>query len=94
MKKVTFIKLNGCPYCANAIQAIDELKASNAAFKSIEIDEIEESEQPELAKPFASYYYYVPTMFVDGKKIYEAHPGESYEDCLNSVQKVLEAAVN
>ena len=93
MKKITLIYLNGCPYCTNARRAIDELIAKNPEFKSVEFDEIEESEQMELAKPFAKYYYYVPTMFVDNKKIYEAHPGESYDDCLASVQKVFEAAV-
>ena len=94
MKKVTFIKLNGCPYCANAEQAIQELKSKNPQYAAIQIDEIEETEQPELAKPCGKYYYYVPTMFVDNKKIYEAHPGESYEDCLASVKKVFDSAVS
>ena len=34
-----------------------------------------------------------PTLFVDGKKIYEAHPGETYEECLANVRKVFQAAV-
>ena len=67
MKKITLIKITGCPYCAAAFRAIDELKTAN--------------------------YYYVPTMYVDGKKIYEAHPGESYDECFSNVKKVFEVAL-
>ena len=89
MKKITMIKIQGCPYCAAAFKAIDEIKKNYAA---IELEVIDENLQPELAGKFTDYYY-VPTMYVDGKKIYEASPGETYEECLANVKKVFEAAI-
>ena len=90
MKKIVLIKIQGCPYCAQAYKAIDELKAENKNFSAAEIEIIDENLQPELAEKFSDYYY-VPSMFVDGKKIYEAHPGETYEECLANVRKVFQA---
>lgn len=88
MKKITLIKMEGCPYCAAAYRAIDELKKG---YPSVELEVIDENTQPKLAERFTDYYY-VPSMYVDGKKIYEAHPGERYEECLANVKKVFEAA--
>ena len=88
MKKITMIKIEGCPYCAAAFKAIDEVKKNYAA---TELEVVDENFQAELAGKFTDYYY-VPSMYVDGKKIYEAHPGESYEECLANVKKVFEAA--
>lgn len=92
MKKFTLLRLDGCPYCANAFKAIESLKTARPEFQNIEVESIEYHQQPDLAQPFENQYYYVPSMFVDGKKIYEAHPGESYEECLASVQRVFEVA--
>lgn len=88
MKKVTLIKIEGCPYCAAAFKAIDEVKKN---YPATELEIIDENTQPQLAGKFTDYYY-VPSMYVDGKKIYEAHPGESYEECLANVKKVFEVA--
>ncbi|MBR7024687.1 MAG: glutaredoxin family protein [Selenomonadaceae bacterium] len=88
MKKITMIKMEGCPYCAAAFKAIDELKKNYAA---VEIEVIDKYFQAQLAEKFTDYYY-VPSMYVDGKKIYEAHPGESYDECFANVKKVFEAA--
>lgn len=89
MKKITMIKIEGCPYCAAAFKAIDEVQKNYAA---AELEVIDENLQPALAEKFTDYYY-VPSMYVDGKKIYEAHPGESYAECLANVKKVFEAAI-
>lgn len=88
MKKITLIKLEGCPYCSAAFKAIAELKAN---YPPTELEVIDENLQPELAGKFTDYYY-VPSMYVDGSKIYEAHPGETYPECLANVKKVFEAA--
>ena len=88
MKKITLIKMEGCPYCAAAFRAIDALKKN---FAAAQLEVIDKNLQPQLAEKFTDYYY-VPTMYVDGKKIYEAHPGESYDECFANVQKVFEAA--
>ena len=88
MKKITMIKMEGCPYCAAAYRAIDELKGD---YPPVELEVIDEKRQPKLAERFYDHYY-VPSMYVDGKKIYEAHPGERYGECLANVRKVFEAA--
>lgn len=91
MKTITLIKIDGCPYCAAAFRAIEELAATNDDYATTEIEIIDNNTQPELAGKFTDYYY-VPTMYVGGKKIYEAHPGESYDECFANVKKVFEAA--
>ncbi len=91
MQKITLIKIEGCPYCKAAYRAIDELKTSNNDYTATQIEILDENFQPELAGKFTDYYY-VPSMYVGGKKIYEAHPGESYDECFANVKKVFEAA--
>ncbi|MBQ3433448.1 MAG: glutaredoxin family protein [Selenomonadaceae bacterium] len=88
MKKITMIKMEGCPYCAAAYRAIDELKGD---YPPVELEVIDEKKQSKLAERFYDHYY-VPSMYVGGKKIYEAQPGEPYEECLANVKKVFEAA--
>lgn len=91
MKKITLFHLSDCPYCHNARKALEELKRENPAYEKIEIDWIEESEQPELAGQYD--YYYVPTMYVGDKKMYEAKPSESYAACKENVKAVLDAVL-
>ena len=88
MKKVTVIKMEGCPYCEAAFRAIKELKKE---YPPAEFEIIDKNLQPELAEKFTDYYY-VPTMYVDGEKIYEAQPGESYVECFDKVRKVFDIA--
>ncbi|MCR5834557.1 MAG: glutaredoxin [Selenomonadaceae bacterium] len=91
MKKITMIKIEHCPYCTAALKAIAELQVFDKEWKGIEIEVIDENLEPQRAEKFTDYYY-VPTMYVDGKKVYEAHPGESYDECLASVKRVFEAS--
>ena len=58
--------LKNCPYCKQAFKFLDELKDE---FPNIEITLIEETEQPEIAN--AHDYYYVPTFYIDDKKVHE-----------------------
>ena len=88
MKKITLIKMTGCPYCAAAFKAIDELKKN---YPPIELEVIDKYLQANLAEKFTDYYY-VPSMYVDGKKIYEARPGESYDECFANVKGVFDIA--
>ena len=91
MRPVTMFYLINCPYCKQAHRAIDELTARNEAYKAIDIDYVEESMQPSRAEQYD--YYYVPTMFIGKEKLYEAHPGESYEECRENIRKVFDAAL-
>lgn len=91
MKKLTLFYLEGCPYCDNARRALRELGEEKAAYAAAEVEWIEESRQPSLA---ASYdYYYVPTVFLGQEKLYEAHPGESFEACREELRKCLDKVI-
>ncbi|MBR2672593.1 MAG: thioredoxin family protein [Oscillospiraceae bacterium] len=81
--------LSGCPYCRQAFKAIEELKAEDPKFGPVAIEMIEESEDPVTADAYD--YYYVPTMFIGDEKLYEAHRGETYEECKENVRRVFEA---
>ena len=92
MKKVLAFRLEGCPYCAQAMKAVKELAAENEKYASVMIDWVEENEHPEISAKYD--YYYVPSMFIDGVKVYEARRGETYEECRENVRRVLEEALS
>ena len=77
MKELEILYMTGCPYCRHARIAVEELQEENPAYADIQIDWIEESEQPEIAQ--ARDYYSVPTIFWQGEKLYEAHFTHSYD---------------
>lgn len=91
MKQIELFHLTHCPYCINARRAIEELKEENPAYQEIQIRWIEETEEVELAD--SRDYYYVPTIFYGGKKLYEAKPGHSYARIKESIQKAFEMVV-
>ncbi|MDR3253258.1 MAG: thioredoxin family protein [Tannerella sp.] len=68
MKPIKLFYLRQCPFCKKAFAYIDELKKQEA-YKNIEIETIEESEQPEIADTYD--YYYVPTFYIEGEKVHE-----------------------
>ena len=90
-KKVLAFYLNGCPYCKQAREALKELTEENEKYSSVEFEWVEENQNPEISERYD--YYHVPSMFVDGKKIYEARSGEKYNECKENVRRVLEAAL-
>lgn len=92
MKELILFYLEDCPYCHNARRALKDLEQENPCFATVPIQWVEESRRPDLAEQYD--YYYVPTVFCDGKKLYEAHPGESYEDCRQNLQAALETVLN
>ena len=77
--------LNGCPYCRQAFELVEQLKSQYPELASIEIETIEEKEHPEIAD--ALDYYYVPTYYVDDRKLHEGVPNEE------SILRVLRAAL-
>ncbi len=91
MKKLTLFYLEDCPYCHNARRAQKELLEEHPEYGGVEVEWIEESRSPEIAQQYD--YYYVPTIFAEKAKLYEAHPGESYEECLEKMKAAFEAAL-
>lgn len=90
MKKLTMIEMAGCPYCANAHRAMEALRAEG--YEAVQVDFIDENKEPAKTEPFAGQYYYVPSIFMDGEKLYEAQPGQSYDKIYGEVKRVFDAA--
>ena len=91
MKKVLLFHLDDCPYCHYARRALKELVRENAAYAGVEVEWIEERRRPEIAAQYN--YYYVPTIFYEGVKLYEAHPSEGYSDVKEHIRAALDKAL-
>ena len=91
MKEVKLFHLNGCPYCEQAFRALKELEKEDAKYGSVPISMYEEYK--DAAVVAKHNYYYAPTMYIGDDKLYEAHPGESYQECKAQVRKVLDQAL-
>ncbi len=85
-KPVKMMMLDNCPHCKNALKMIDMLKKENSKYEEVEIELIEESKYPEKTEGYD--YWYVPTFFVDDKKIHEGVP------TVEAVREVFESAIN
>lgn len=71
-KEVKMMVLDTCPYCRQAFRMMEELKERHPVYRDVTIDVIEESREPEKTEGYD--YWYVPTFFVDGRKILEGVP--------------------
>ena len=91
MKKITLFYLEDCPYCHKARRALAELAAEDAAYAAVAVDWIEERRQPEYAGLHGYDYWYVPTIFYQDRKLYEADPAQNYDDIKRSVKAALDA---
>lgn len=91
LKKVLAFRVEGCPYCRQAMDALKELAGEDSRYESVSVEWIEENQFPEISRQYD--YYYTPSMFIEGRKIYEAHPGEGYQECREKVKGVLDAAL-
>lgn len=91
MKKVIMIKIPGCPYCAKARKAISLLQEEDK-YKDIKVEEIDETTQPDLAAPYGKDYYYVPSLFIEGEKQFEAKPGMDYDTIYAAVKEAFDKA--
>lgn len=69
MKKVQLFYLPACPYCKEVFPWIEEAKRDFPELTSVEIEQINEARHPIIANRYD--YWYVPTFYVDGKKVHE-----------------------
>jgi len=74
-----------CPYCKQALRYMDALYAEDAKYKGVNIEIIDENLHPDIADKYD--YYYVPTYYVDGKKLHEGAAD------LEKVRRVFDAAL-
>lgn len=84
MKSILMFTMASCPYCKRAAHYMEELMKETPKYKEIPIKIIDENLEPDLADTYD--YYYVPTYYVDDKKVHEG--AASKED----VKKVFEMA--
>ena len=71
---------------------MDELCEENPAYRDIAVEWIEEQRESEAASRYTDYYY-VPTIYAGGEKLYEAHPGDDYDTIKAEVKAALGAVV-
>lgn len=71
MKDILMFILPGCPHCKTALKAQRELLAGHPRWQRIPIRIVDESKEAAFAD--AHDYYYVPTWYVGGKKVFEGH---------------------
>ena len=64
---------------------MDDLFEENPAYKALEIEKIDELENPRLAAKYD--YYYVPTYYIGGKKMHEGAAS------LEEIRRVFDAAL-
>lgn len=83
MKEITYFYMRGCPFCRRADDFISELIQENPAFAPVKINKIEERENAALAHTYN--YYYVPCLWLGGKKLHEGVPTkEKMRACLEA----------
>jgi Glutaredoxin. len=83
MKKITMFMFAACPYCKKAID-IQQKLLRQEKYSGVEIEMIDEKKHPDIANRYD--YFYVPTYYVDGKKLHEGAADEE------NVKAVLDAA--
>ncbi|MDO4266497.1 MAG: thioredoxin family protein, partial [Eubacteriales bacterium] len=86
MKEITMMILNDCPHCKRARKMIEALQEKHPEYRDIVINAYDENEHPDISAKFD--YYYVPSLFVDGKKLHEGVP--SFESIENALKAALE----
>lgn len=84
-KHVKMMMLDSCPHCKKAFEIMDELQEKYPEFTRVEIEVIEESQEPQKTDGYD--YWYVPTFFVEDIKMHEGVP--SSESLENVFRKAL-----
>lgn len=71
MKDVLMFILPNCPHCKLALRLQEELLAEHPEWKDLPIRIVDERREAVFAN--AHDYYYVPTWYVGGEKVFEGH---------------------
>ncbi|HHT08467.1 MAG: glutaredoxin family protein [Christensenellales bacterium] len=69
MANITLYHFEGCPACGHAKEWMKELRAEKPELKAVEVEMVDVHKTPNFVPP--EPFYYVPTFFVDGKKVLE-----------------------
>ena len=71
MKEIQLFILKGCPHCKLALAYQQELLAERPQWREVPLRIVDESRERAFADEHD--YYYVPTWYVDGQKVFEGH---------------------
>ena len=74
MQEILVFVLEHCPYCKQLKRILADWK-DRPELEGVQFRFVDEEKNPELVKQYS--YYYVPTLFADGRKLYEAQPSHS-----------------
>ena len=85
-KEVLMMVMAGCPHCRRAFEMMETLRAANPAYQGVTVKVVDETVESAFAATLD--YYYVPTFFVDGKKLHEGQPSVA------AVEAVFQAALS
>ena len=90
--KLTEFVLARCPYCLQARELIEELRAERPELASIELEIIDEARHPALAERYD--YYRVPSFFLGERKLYEADPLWDRAEAKRRLGEMFDLALN
>jgi len=69
MKNVKLFYQETCPHCKRALKWMEEVAQEHPDLQSVHVEMIEERKNPAIADSYD--YWYVPTFFVEGRKVHE-----------------------
>ena len=72
--EIMVMEYPGCPFCRQARAIAAELMKEHPEYAKIAFRYVDETADEKFAASLG--YYYTPSYFMDGKKIYEATPHE------------------
>lgn len=71
MKDILMFILPGCPHCRLALREQEKLLAEHPEWAELPLRIVDEGRERAFAD--AHDYYYVPTWYVGGEKVFEGH---------------------
>ena len=84
MREILLFILPGCPHCELALRLQEELLREHPQWRDIPLRIVDESRERAFAD--GHDYYYVPTWYVGGEKVFEGHAEKA------DVERVLRLA--
>ena len=91
MAEITIFEQAFCPYCRMAHKALKALGEENPAYAGVNVRWIDENRQRGLADQYD--YWYVPSVYLGARKLYEADPSQGYEEINASLRAALDEAL-
>lgn len=78
--------LKNCPHCVDLMHWVKELYIEDSSYQNIEIEYIDEQESADIADQYD--YYYVPSIFLDERKV---HEGVASKEIIKSILKQVKS---